>query len=138
MAGQRYYLRYSHWHTDPRPFLYIVHADRDYTEGFNLHYLPNIRFRIPVDKYRAVNDSVWAKAYDNMRKAGMFYNFLALLDKAGGPIMDSNGDGVPDEVIRNSHKFKAMVTLISDRYPWAMESYRKYHSRNLSIRRDIK
>jgi hypothetical protein len=120
LPGETYYLRYSEWNADPSPYLYVVYSDREFTEGWNIHYLPNIRFHMPLENYKRVNHETWKKAYENMKANGMFRGFTDILEKASeGP--------------RAKGKFRALVQLISKRHPWAMESYRRYHTNKLRI-----
>lgn len=116
--GETYYLRYINYHIDPAPYLYVVYSDRNYTIGWNLHYLPNIRFNIPLESYKRVKQSTWKKAYENMREAGMFKGFIDLLEHA-------------NKTKYSRAKFKALVKLVSRRYPWAMKAYRNYHTNKL-------
>ena len=117
--GQRYYLRYKSFHVDPAPYLYVIRSDRKYTEGFNLHYLPNIRFRVPLDVYKRVNEVQWKKAFDGLTGIGMFKGFLKFLD-------DST------EANLSRERFKKIATYSMHKWEWTGLCYRKYHTKLLS------
>lgn len=118
---ESYFIRYLNYHVDPAPYLYIIYSDRSYTTGFNLHYLPNIRFRIPIDRYKRVNEKKWQEAYLNMRKAGYFRNFLKTLDEA-------------KEKGYSRSRMTALTLLVERKHPWAMEAFRRYHTSDIRIR----
>jgi hypothetical protein len=119
--GQKYFLKYKNWHSDPAPYLYVTSYTNEFVCGFNLHYLPNVRFKIPLDRYRRVNEKTWAKAYDNMVQMRMFRTFIELLDKTSEKKM-------------SKATYQSLIKLVSRKHPWAMESYRKYHTSLLGIR----
>lgn len=119
--GEKYYLRYRNWHVDPIPYLYVVYRDRKLVEGYNLHYLPNIRFNIPIEVYRKKREKYFQEAYDNMTEAGHFKGLIRMLDYASANY--------------SSHsQFRKLNRRIKAKYPWAMQSYRRYHKQQLRRR----
>ena len=63
-------------------------------------------------------EKIWDKAFVNMRKSGFFKNFLKKLDTAS-------------DTLRSENEWKRFIQYTTLKYPWAMESYRKYHTRYL-------
>ena len=37
--GAFYYGSYSNWKTDPKPLIFIMYSDREYTQGLNIHHM---------------------------------------------------------------------------------------------------
>lgn len=119
--GKKYYCRYQNWHVDPAPYLFVIWSRKDHTIGFNLHYLPNIRFNIPLEIFRRVQEQRFAKAFENMKKAGMFRGFLDLLDRY-------------EQGKQSYARSQAFVDLVTKRHPWAMQAFRNYKTNQLRIR----
>ena len=116
--GQTYYCRYLDFNIDPAPYLYVTYADRRIVKGWNLHYLPNIRFNIKIESYKMVTQPSWKKAYENMKRIGMFRGFTDILD------LYSDGG-------YSMARFKSLVDLVSNKHPWAMKAFRHYHTGKL-------
>ena len=123
--GQKYYLRYGNYHVDPVPFLYVIWSDRKHTSGFNLHYLPNIKFKIPTNVYKKLPEATFKEAFENLVGAGYFTGFLKLLEEASGdPKMTRK-------------EYQRLSKHLMKKYPWSQKAYRNYHSNQLRIRRNI-
>ena len=115
MRGQKYYLKYNNWHHDPVPYLFVTHWDRNYTKGFNLHYLPNIRFKIPIDSYRRVNEDKWAAAYENVKSIGLYKKFIIDLEMASQRKLSMSA-------------WDIYTVYLARKYKFCMEAYRVYHT----------
>jgi len=123
--GDKYYLRYKKYHVDPLPYLYVISSDRKYVTGFNIHYLPNIKFRIPVDIYKKQPEERFIKAFNTMRIAGLFRGFLEKLEAA------SRDQGM------SRKEYKTLAIYLMDKYPWSQKCFRKYFKKHLRIRNNI-
>jgi hypothetical protein len=121
--GQKYFLRYRAYHHDPQPYLWVLWADRNYVQGFNIHYLPYIRFKVPVDRFRRVNEADFQKRYDAMIESGFFVPFNAFLEK------------VSKQKISKS-RASSIREYVERRFPWSMEAFRKYHTNLLVLREE--
>lgn len=124
IPGETYFIRYLDYHNDPAPLLYVMQSDRNDTYGFNLHYLPQIRFRIPLDRYKRVSESKWARAFNNMKEAGQFKGFLEILEEAR-------------ENEYSRLRYRAVLKLIQRKHPWAMEAYRHYKTPKIRVKKKV-
>lgn len=120
-VGKFYHLRYMDWHVDPYPYLFVTYSDSKYTEGFNIHYFPQIRFKLPIEKYRTVSKSVWENTFDTMTKNGRFKLFLDELYRIEAMDRDAKT------------QMKRLTMWAQNKHSWSMLAYRKYHSNKLRL-----
>lgn len=119
--GKTYYLRYKNYHTDPRPFLWILWSDKKYTIGYNIHYLPYIRFKVPIDRYKSQSEARFQNYYNDLLAAGYFRPFVKFLEKVS-------------EAKITKARATTIGSYLTKRWPWSQRAFRKYHTPLLVLR----
>lgn len=116
--GERYFLIYTKWHTDPRPYLLVTYYDRQKVAGFNLHYLASIKARRMPDGFKIQGEEAQQEDFSQAVARGYFYQPLKILNEAS-------------EKLKSRGQWRTLVATLSKRYPRIMESYRQYNRRYL-------